>query len=161
MMLQMWRLQQVAQPLTLAMLSVTISLQVWGFVKWRNELLADPAFGVPLILIPLVLMIWLVAVAWDLKLRMWREQQTVLVERNPYAKEKMSSKEVALYYSLWLPLMRSAAKGDSGAMASHDALRKWLRQICLEDRTTAKDTRELLVSMGLDISDFDRMMKEK
>ena len=57
----------------------------------------------------LVALIWGVAIVWDIRMKMWREQATVLIERNPYVKEKMSSKEVALISLFNLPLVEKLA----------------------------------------------------
>jgi hypothetical protein len=142
-MLQMWRLQQVAQPLTLAMLSVTISLQVWGFVKWRNEILANPLFGVLVILVPLVLLIWAVAIAWDIRLKMWREQQMVLTERNPYAKEKMSAKELVIYQLLWMPMLEKLGKDDPKIREAVTTFKQWLEHLPNDDPILARDLKEI------------------
>lgn len=143
-MLQMWRLQQVAQPLTLAMLSVTISLQVWGFVKWRNEILSNPVFGVPMILIPLVLLIWIIAIMWDIRLRMWREQMTVLAERNPYMMEKMSAKELLMFSLVYLPLLDRLSKDDQDARHSAEVIRTWMKKVVQDDPRTLKDAEKVL-----------------
>ena len=142
-MLQMWRLQQVAQPLTLAMLAANISLQVWGFVKWRNEILANPLFGVMAVLFPIVLVIWAIAIVWDLRLKMWREQQMVATERNPYAKEKMAAKELAMYELLWMPMLEKLGKDDPKIRESAETFRRWLNRLANDDPTLAEDLKEV------------------
>lgn len=147
-MLQMWRLQQVAQPLTIAMLSVTVSLQVWGFVKWRNEIFANPVFGVPMILVPLVLLIWIIAIVWDIRLRMWREQMTVLAERNPYMLEKMSAKELLMFSLVYLPILERFSKDDPEARRSVEVIRAWMNKVAQEDPRALVDAEKILETMG-------------
>ena len=126
-MLQMWRVQQVAQPISLAMLALTLSLTVWDYVKWR-PLFNNPWSGILMILLALAAAIWIVSFLWDIRFKMWREQTTVLMERNPYAKEKMASKEVALYRLTWLPVMDRLAKDDPKVKEAADILRAWIKR---------------------------------
>jgi len=154
-MLQMWRLQQVSQPLTLALLAINLSLTVFSLIKWREgSLLSSSWIGVPLILLLLAMVIWSFAIIWDLRLKMWRDQATVLVERNPYSKEKMSSKEVVVYGLFYLSILESLAKNDPARREEADLLRKWLKKNLDEDPTTAKDAREIMQYLGKDSLDF-------
>jgi len=142
-MLQVWRLQQVAQILTLALLALNLSLQVWGYVKWRNEFLANPISGVLLILLLLALGIWTFAILWDIRFKMWREQQAVLIERNPYAKERMAAKEIALYEIIWMPLLERLARDDPKIAAAASDLREWLSKLAKDDPVLERDLKEL------------------
>jgi len=149
-MLQMWRLQQVAQILTLALLALNLSLQVFGLIKWREDSLLSISYvGVPMILLVLAAIIWTFAIIWDLRLKMWRDQAVVLVERNPYSKEKMSSKEVVMYSLFYLPLLESLAKDDPAKKADADWLRLWIKKNLEEDPSTAKDAREIMEYLGM------------
>jgi hypothetical protein len=143
-MLQVWRLQQVAQILTLALLALNLALQIFGLIKWReNSLLSISYVGVPLILLGLAMVIWTIAIIWDLRLKMWREQQTVLMERNPYAKEKMPSKEVVIYELLWLPLLERMGKDDPEIRTAAANLHAWLTKLKHDDAQLAADVNEV------------------
>ena len=97
-MLQMWRVQQVAQILTIGMLAVNLTLQIYPYMKWREgDFFATPYVGASLILLALVAGVWAFALIWDMRLKMWREQMTVAVEKNPFTKEKMTPKEIMVY----------------------------------------------------------------
>src|SRR5512137_367700 len=112
-MLQMWRLQQVAQVLTLVLLALNLALQVFGLIKWRTgSILSTSYIGVPMIMLLLVMVIWTFAIFWDLRLKMWRDQANVAIERNPYSKERLSSKEAAFYLLYWVPLLEAMGKED-------------------------------------------------
>lgn len=147
-MLQLWRLQQVAQLLTLALLALTLSLQLYDFIRWRGALFETPYTGVPFILLVLAAIIWGFAVIWDIRFKMWREQQTVLVERNPYAKEKMAAKEVALYEIIWLPLMEKLGKDDPKLREASAQLKEWLDKQSREDPTVARDLEDIYKFIG-------------
>jgi hypothetical protein len=147
-MLQMWRLQQVAQVLTLMLMAINLSLQVWGYVKWRNDFLANPFTGAVTILLILGIAIWSFAFIWDRRLKMWREQTSVLIEKNPYQKEKFAPKEIALYALIWIPMMEKLGKEDPVLAKNAQMLRDWLKREIREDRLTTKDLEDIMEYMG-------------
>ena len=58
---------------------------------------------------------------WDRKLKMWREQVQVSIERNPYTTTKMTPKEITGYELLWIPWLE-----ERGRKAEADAYRRWV-----------------------------------
>jgi hypothetical protein len=142
-MLQIWRLQQVAQLLTLALLALNLSLQLYGYIRWRGAFFATPYTGVLFILLILAAGIWGFAIIWDIRMKMWREQMTVLMERNPYAKERMPSKEIVTYQLLWLPLLDKLGKDDPQIEAAANGLREWIKKLSDQDPELAKDVKEV------------------
>ncbi|MBN1677271.1 MAG: hypothetical protein JW880_01905 [Candidatus Thermoplasmatota archaeon] len=152
-MLQMWRLQQVAQVLTLVLLAVNLSLQLWGYIKWRGEVLGSYA-GVFVIFLILAAVIYAFAIIWDMRLKMWREQTAVLIEKNPYMKEKMSPKEIAVYAMTWLPVLDHLGKNDPVLKDYADNLRKWLKREANEDAFAAKELEDILSHMGSERKDL-------
>jgi hypothetical protein len=141
-MLQMWRLQQVAAIGTLVLLILNLSLQLFGFVKWR-EPLNNPYFTIPLIAVLIAGAVWGFSIFWDLRLKMWRDQATVLVEKNPYTKEKMYSKEIAVYQLIYLPILEELGKNNPEMMKKAAALRTWLNKTAVEDPNTVNDLKEI------------------
>jgi len=142
-MLQMWRLQQVAAIGTLVLLIVNLSLQMFDFVKWHGEPLSNPYFTVPLVAVIIALGVWAFSIFWDLRLKMWRDQATVLVEKNPYAKEKMYSKEIAVYNLIYLPILEELGKNNPEIKKKAEAVRTWLNKAAVEDPNTVADLKEL------------------
>jgi hypothetical protein len=147
-MLQVWRVQQIATILSLVMLAVTDALLVYDKVSWRSGVFETPYTGVVIILLAIGLVIWGVSIVWDLKLKMWREQMTVLVEKNPYNKERMASKEIVMYNLMWLPMLEHIGKQDPEVKAAAQALRGWMTRIADEDPLIKKDIEEILEFMG-------------
>lgn len=143
-MLQVWRVQQVAAILTLILLALNLSLQLYNYINWRGGILETPYIGVPIILLALGLVIWGFAIFWDLRMKMWREQMAVTMERNPYAKEKMYAKEIMLYGLTWLPVMDKLAKDDPEMRKSADAFKVWIRRAINEDPGTKAEWDSLL-----------------
>ena len=142
-MLQMWRFQQISQIATLVLLALNLALQLYNFMSWRGTLFETPYTGVPFLLLILVAGIWVFAIFWDLRMKMWREQQTVLIERNPYAKEKMAAKEVALYEILWLPMLKKMGENDPKMRESHANLDAWLKKLYDDDPLLRKDVEDV------------------
>ena len=162
-MLQIWRIQQVAQIVTIVMLALSLALQLFGYIQWRFEgtPLWDSRLGVPLILITIGLVIWGVSIWWDLRMRMWRESAQVLVERNPYTKEKMASKEILQYVMLWLPVLEAISKDDPKSQALAMAYKDWIRKNVKGDPALARDLKELLAYMGKEQEDILGFLTEE
>jgi predicted PurR-regulated permease PerM len=159
-MLQVWRLQQVAQLLTIILLALNLSLQLWGYVKWRNGFLANSLTGVLSILLVLALVIWTFAYIWDRRLKMWREQTSVLIEKNPYMKERFSPKEVALYAMIWVPIMEHIGKNDTVLKANAEALKGWLKKELKADDISPKELEDILHYMGKERKDLFGLEEE-
>lgn len=147
-MLQVWRLQQVAQILTLALLGVTDSLLLWGKVQWRGGLLANHITGPLILLVIIGGAVWAFAIAWDLWLKMWRDQATVLVEKNPYNKEKFAPKEIVLHGMTWLPVMEKLAQNDPAMQKQVEAFKAWLTTAAREEYGMDDEIKEILRFFG-------------
>lgn len=147
-MLQVWRLQQVAAVLTLALLSLNLALQMYDFMDWREGVFSSPYYAVPILLLLITSVIWVFAIFWDLKMKMWREQMAVAMERNPYAKEKMYAKEIANYAFSWLPLLDSMGKTDPEAKAAAESLRTWINKALKDDPAALGEWKSLLEYIG-------------
>ncbi len=149
-MLQMWRIQQVAQVVTIALLAANLSLTIFDYMQWREGPFESPYSGVPIIMLLLVVLVWGVAIVWDIRMKMWREQATVLVERNPYVKEKMSSKEVALISLFNLPLVEKLAEDDPKFKPYADGLKAWLNTAMEQDANIKRDVDDIFKHIGQD-----------
>jgi hypothetical protein len=146
-MLQIWRLQQVAQILTLVLLAVNLALQMYSYVGRRTYLFSSPITGVSILILVLAGGIWGFAIYWDLGLKMWRDQAFVLTEKNPYSKERMSAKEVAMNKIIWLPLLERLAKDDPQIGECAGYLRGWIVRAECDDpklRTDFDDIKRYL-----------------
>jgi len=153
-MLQVWRFQQVAAIMTIGLLALNLSLQLYTFLDWRSGLFSSPYSGLPILLLVIFAIIWGIAIFWDLRMKMWREQMAVTYERNPYAKEKMYSKEVMLFAITWLPIMDRMGKDDPNIREAADALRAWLKKATEEDKSLQGELEDLLKILGTDHREF-------
>jgi hypothetical protein len=153
-MLQVWRVQQVAQILTLVLLALSNSLLIYKSVSWRGGLFSTPYSGALLILVIIGLAIWGSAIVWDLRLKMWREQTSVLIEKNPFMKERFAPKEVALYALIWIPMMEHMGKNDPVLKANAEALKDWLKRELKADDLSPKELEDILRYMGKERKDL-------
>lgn len=159
-MLQMWRVQQIAQVLSLVMLAITNALLLYGYMEWREgSYFSTPYIGIPIILLVIGGAIWIAAFIWDMKMKMWREQATVLVERNPYNKEKMSPKEIMIYGLIWLPVMDRLGKDDPKLVEAAAALRAWMAKASKEDVSTIHDLEATLKYIGIEDTNLIELNK--
>ena len=160
-MLQMWRIQQVAQILTIALLAVNLTLTVYSYMEWREGAwFATPYVGGTLILLVLAASIWTFAIIWDIRLKMWREQMTVVVEKNPFTKEKMTPKEITMVHILWLPVLERLGKDDPKVKEYADAMRQWARRTLSEDKIAQAEVKKILEYIGgVETDIFDRQLE--
>ncbi|UCE92279.1 MAG: hypothetical protein JSV90_03865 [Methanobacteriota archaeon] len=152
-MLQMWRIQQVAQILVLTMMAITDALLVYDYTDGLRvggePLIPYRALGVLFVLILIGGAIWAFAIIWDLRLKMWREQMTVLAEKNPFTKEKLTPKEVFILGALWMPLLERLGKDDPALRNSAEDLRKWIRRSLKDDKVTDAEVDTVLEYIGV------------
>ncbi len=156
-MLQVWRVQQVAQILTLALLAINLSVLIYDKMAWRGGVFSNPYAGILIILLALALAIWTFAIVWDIRLRMWREQMAVLIEKNPFNKERMASKEVVMYSLMWLPMLEHIGRQDPKVKEAAESLRTWISRAAKEDPITMRDVDDILRFIGKDHSDLVRI----
>jgi Na+/citrate or Na+/malate symporter len=135
-------------------MAVNLALLVWGYVKWRSPILQDSITGPVTIFLILAVAIMSFALIWDLRLKMWREQTSVLVEKNPYMKEKFAPKEIALNAMLWIPLMEKLGKDDPALAENARLLKEWLKREIREDKLTTKDLEDIMAYMGNESKDL-------
>jgi|SRR3989339_49867 len=143
-MLQMWRVQQIAAILSLAMLAITDALLIYDKVSWRSGIFETPYIGATVLLVIIGLLIWGTSIIWDTRLRMWREQMTVLVERNPYAKEKMTAKELVHYRLIWLPMLKMIEEADPKTKEYREKVEAWMGYVIRDDPSLAKEVEDLM-----------------
>lgn len=153
-MLQVWRLQQVSQIVTLAMLSVTLAGIIWGFVKYRGGIFGTSYSGIVLITVLIGLTVWGFAIFWDTRLKLWRDQMHVLVEKNPYTHEKLAPKELFTYVITWIPVMENMARTDPKVAASLKVMKAWIAKEIGDDPHLIEDVKQIMQHIGSDRFDL-------
>lgn len=102
-----WRTQQIGAISTLIITAITLTLSVSDKIEWR---VGHPYISIMLTFSLLACIILFAGWAWDKKLQMWKEQNVVNVERNPYYLFKQTPKEIASYELLWFPIAETLAE---------------------------------------------------
>ncbi len=100
-----WRVQQIGAISTLLITAMTLAIVVSDKLKLNDML---PTGIGPLVAI-LILGSFVMSLGylWDKKFQMWKEQNVVNVERNPYYVFKMNPKEIVGYTDLWFPKIKA------------------------------------------------------
>lgn len=145
-----WRVQQIGAISTLLITAMTLAIVVSDKLMLREVLsfAVGPliAFGI------LASMVMALGWLWDRKFQMWKEQNVVNVERNPYYVFKMNPKEVVGYTDLWFPKIRSLkAIAESQSVIA--------RKLGLED--IAKVTDKASADLGQVLKEFEPWCDEQ
>ena len=136
-MTQLWRIQQSYTLLSLILWGIVIVTTSFPIISpiWFPFL---ARFGISAstpgaVAVTLVLMFFLVfgslysfGFVYDRYLRLWREQLDVSVEKNPYAREKLSPKEVMMWRHIFLPALRGTASPDAKTRAEIEFVERWV-----------------------------------
>ena len=146
------------------MMAITDAILVYDYTDGLrvggDPLISDRVLGVLFVLILIGGAIWAFALIWDLRLKMWREQMTVLVEKNPFTKEKMTPKEITMVNIIWLPIIERLGKDDPKVREYAEALKHWARKSMKEDRIAEAEVKTILEYMGgLKLDIFDEETK--
>ncbi len=144
---QVWRIQQIGALYSVIMLTVTITLVVFPFIEWRF-IWAFDKIGIPttwdllmvIIIFSVILMGALTAgYIYDGYLKLWKTQNEVAVERNPYAKNLMSPKEWINWQFYFIPMLRSQGRDDEA-----DFMEKWNRRLMEENPILKKEVDDIV-----------------
>lgn len=104
-MIQLWRIQQIASVATLGLTVLNFAMMISKMTEWRDGLLGNAWFSVPLIATIGLAVILFCGKLWDTTYKMWNEQQIVNQERTPFYAEKLSPAGIYSYMVAWIPLM--------------------------------------------------------
>jgi hypothetical protein len=147
-MVQIWRVQQIGNILSLALMAIGDGILIANRMEWR---VGNYYITVALLLFLLGGIILMLGWAWDKKAKMWKEQMMVTVERNPYAALKMMPKEIVNFKTIYIPLIELLAKLDTKNAAAHrhnaEMYKMWIADGLAQDpelRTKVKQMYEIL-----------------
>ncbi len=136
-MTQLWRIQQSYTLLSLLLWGIVISLTAYPviaplwlpFLQDRGIPASTPgviALTLLLLFLAIYGVLFLFGVVYDKYLRLWREQLDVAVDRNPYAREKLSPKEVLMWRYIYLPTMRAAGRESQEYEKEISFVERWV-----------------------------------
>jgi hypothetical protein len=139
-----WRLQQVGGILSVMMLSITNALLIKDKVNYRFMPWYD-GFGLPSFLdydyvvsavfaMAIFVLALLAGYLYDRTFQMWKAQNEVAVERNPYAKVMLTPKEIVIWRKNTIPMLRGLGKKDEA-----DFMERWIDRILKENPMMRND----------------------
>jgi hypothetical protein len=88
---------------SLSLLALNLALTVNSYISWR---FSNSYIGTMAILAILTLILWFVGFVWDRKLKLWKEQNVVSIERNPYSTIHMTPKEILSFNTIYIPWLK-------------------------------------------------------
>ena len=133
-MTQLWRIQQSYTLLSLGLWGIVIALTAFPFVsaflvhQFGFDATAPGFVAITLIFLFLVVFsgLFVFGIVYDKYLRLWREQLDVMVEKNPYAREKLSPKEILVWRYIYLPAMRLSGRDNLNTKSEIEFVEKWV-----------------------------------
>lgn len=138
-MIQFWRMQQSQAFVNSFFFATTLALLLMPYLGPHiTDITHNPLLtflGLFWLVMGLIL---LFGYAFDNIWKLWKEQVTVGTERNPYALEKLSAKEVVVWRHLHLPILRA-----TGQVHQAELMEAWLEAAVAEDERLASDVGNL------------------
>jgi len=165
-MLVLWRFQASQAILGLVLWGILLTLSAFPIVWPRLSEFFVNVFGIQpndpgAVFLGLALLFGLImsalfvlGVVYDKYLRLWREQWDVAIDRNPYAKERLTAKEILTWKHMFLPVLRAASfagtgnspnPGEDHEVREHiDFMEKWIAESLENPRTrrAVEETRD-------------------
>ncbi len=144
---QVWRIQQIGALYSVIMLTVAITLAALPLIEWRF-IRAFDKIGIPttwdLLMAVIIFSVILsgaliVGYIYDSYLKLWRSQNEVAVERNPYSKNLMSPKEWINWQFYFIPMLRSQGRDDEA-----DFMEKWNQRLMEENPLLKKEVDDII-----------------
>ena len=126
-MLALWRFQQSQAILGLVLWGILLTTSsfyiVWPllsdyFVRWFGIQPNDPGavlLGLAVLFALIMSTLFAFGFIYDKYLRLWREQSDVAIDRNPYTKERLTTKEILTWRHMFLPALRAASSSKAGS----------------------------------------------
>ncbi len=133
-MVQMWRIQQSQAMIGIFFWALTLAgvYYLSYFHPYFRDLglVTDKQVFLGTIMLALLILLafLLMGLIYDRALRLWREQTDVIVERNPYSKERLMPKEVIFWRRSQLSIMKELAKKDTSIQKDIDFMEKWIEK---------------------------------
>ncbi len=138
----LWRFQQIGGLVTVILMCLNLTIPIYTYTHWRFERLGIPSrwdWLIILIIFSIVFLIALIAgYAYDKVFKLWSPQKVVGIERDPYAKGRLTPAEYWRYQYAFIPILLK-----SGLRAEAEFNLKW-NERCLErDPDFRKDVNKI------------------
>jgi hypothetical protein len=142
-MLLVWRFQQINSLIIIVGLALTLTLQIYPYIGWRFEVLGIPHDWDWLIILIIFIIIFsgavIIGILYDTVFKFWIQQQVVIIERNPFAKEKMPPKGILNRRYFWIPILRK-----TGLTREAEVMNSWVEKNMDSDPLVRKDVDRVI-----------------
>ena len=151
----LWRIQQSQMVISMVFWSLTLTGIFYDKVReWSGNfwvLPEDAVFLGMMVMFTIVVMAIIVfGIIYD-KLKFWKEQQLVIVERNPYTSWKLNPVHT-MWADLWLEIAKNMEKRSPALEAKIEFFEKWVER-CEEVDPWTKEMRTLTRKFALEGDD--------
>ena len=141
----MWRLQASQAIIGLVFWPLTLAGIFYPYLRERTDnfgLGQGAVLGGMLILVLLIASsIVVFGLIFD-KLRFWKEQNIVLVERNPYGSYKMNAKEI-LWLRMWMLAVKANPDLSADLRKELDSYERWIEFNFKDDNDLSREVERL------------------
>jgi hypothetical protein len=138
-MVQFWRMQQSQAFVNSFFFATTLAILLMPYLGPYVTGVTRNAFITFALLFGLVMgLVLAFGYAFDVVWKLWKQQVVVGTERNPYALEKLTAKEVVIWRMLHLPTLRALGKQRQAAV-----MEGWLEASLSADPRLAADVEVL------------------
>jgi len=148
-MVQLWRIQQSQAIIAIFFWGLTLA-GVYYKEYFHPQLVRigllreqDLFLGTILLSLAIIATFLLAGLVYDRTLKLWREQTDVIVERNPYSKERLMPKEVMFWKRGTVSILKELAKNDSELKKDIEFMEKWIEKTMEENKEIKKGVEDL------------------
>lgn len=132
---QLWRIQQSQAIISIIFWSLTLTGIFYPYVHtYIEEIFGFAGFkiggliiGLAILFVFVFVVILFIGFLFDM-LKFWKEQQIVIVERNPYTTTRIFVKEILNYRHFYVPMLRATNNIEEA-----EFFEKWIKKALDED----------------------------
>ncbi|MCK5548043.1 MAG: hypothetical protein KAI64_03450 [Thermoplasmata archaeon] len=141
----LWRLQQSQMIISMILWATLLTITSYEYVGWRLQQIFfnNIYFGFFVLFLIIFGIIVLIGFAFDRVLRLWKEQQIVAAQRNPYVKERIWTRDIVLWRHMFLPMLKKYEDEDPKVKEEMDFMEKWIEKCMKVDPNVRKEVEEV------------------
>ena len=128
---QYWRLQQSQAIISMVFWTSTSTLLIWPYIRWRFDPtesilgISSTYWGLSSVAFFVLIFVLFVGWSYDQFFALWKEHQTVMLERNPFATYLLTPRDAIIMGHL-SAILRVQYSEDEKIQAQCDWIDKWI-----------------------------------
>ncbi len=132
-MTQIWRIQQSQTLVGIIVWSAALAGIFWDvvspvFVRLGLVSSEQVGLGIVILFFTVLVSIIIIGTIYDRVLKLWREQNVVAIERNPFMRENLTPKEILLWRKVLLRTLREVGREDPGVQEDVEFMERWIEK---------------------------------